>query len=362
MAHLNYFRGSILFTLIGILLAYMIGGLESVFIVSVLAILEISLSFDNAVVNARVLKHMDLIWRRRFLTWGILIAVFGMRIVFPVLIVSLVSGVSPVAALDIAINDPAQYQAHMEASHISIMAFGGAFLLMVALDFFFDDEKDHWIPFIEKPFVHLGRARFSAEVISVFAIMSVALLGLSDADEMDFLYAGIGGILTFTLIHQLSAVMERREQESIAAALDESADDSPGNPVGNGVDKSSHSGNAAVTVAKSGFVMFMYLEVLDASFSFDGVIGAFAITTDLFIIAIGLGIGAMFVRSLTILLVEKETLAEYRFLEHGAFYAIIALAVIMFLKTFMHIPEVITGLIGAGFIITAMLHSLKYKE
>ncbi len=355
MANLNYFRGSILFTLIGILLAYMIGGFESVFIVSVLAVLEISLSFDNAVVNARVLKHMDLIWRRRFLTWGILIAVFGMRIVFPVLIVSLVSGVSPVAALDIAINDPAQYQAHMEASHISIMAFGGAFLLMVALDFFFDDEKDHWIPFIEKPFVHLGRARYSAEVISVFAIMSVALLGLSDADEMDFLYAGIGGILTFTLIHQLSAMMERREQESIAAALDEN--------VGSlSSDKETHSGNAAVTVAKGGFVMFMYLEVLDASFSFDGVIGAFAITTDLFIIAIGLGVGAMFVRSLTILLVEKETLAEYKFLEHGAFYAIIALAVIMFLKTFMHIPEVITGLIGAGFIITAMLHSLKYKE
>lgn len=348
MANLNYFRGSFLFTLIGILLAYMIGGFEAVFIVSVLAILEISLSFDNAVVNARVLKHMDMIWRRRFLTWGILIAVFGMRIVFPVLIVSLVSGVSPVAALDIAINDPAQYQAHMEASHISIMAFGGAFLLMVALDFFFDDEKEHWIPFIEKPIVHLGRARFSAEVVAVLAIMSVALLGLPDADEMSFIYAGLGGMVTFTLIHQLSAMMERREQEGEIAASQE--------------DQESTAGNGAVTVAKSGFVMFMYLEVLDASFSFDGVIGAFAITTDLFIIAIGLGVGAMFVRSLTILLVEKETLAEYKFLEHGAFYAIIALAVIMFLKTFMHIPEVVTGLIGAGFIITAMLHSLKYKE
>ena len=91
----------------------------------------------------------------------------------------------------------------------------------------------------------------------------------------------------------------------------------------------------------------IYLEVLDASFSFDGVIGAFALTHNLFIIAIGLGIGAMYVRSMTIMLVERGTLAEYRFLEHGAFYAIIALSVIMFVQPLMHIPEVITGLVGA---------------
>ena len=120
--------------------------------------------------------------------------------------------------------------------------------------------------------------------------------------------------------------------------------------------------NATTVAAKSGLGMFLYLEVLDASFSFDGVIGAFAITTNLFIIAIGLGIGAMFVRSLTIMLVEKNTLEEYQYLEHGAFYAIIALAIIMFLKTFIHVPEVITGLIGAGFIAVAFVHSLVVKN
>ena len=340
MNNLVYFRGSFLVTLAGMIGAYLIGGLSAVFIVSVLMILEISLSFDNAVVNAKILKDMDAIWRKRFLTWGILIAVFGMRIVFPVLIVSVIAGVSPLAALNIAINEPLQYQHHMESSHIAIMGFGGAFLMMVALDFFFDDEKEHWIPFIEQPVMHLGKVKFAAEVVTLFAIMGIALTKLADADEMTFIYAGFAGLLTFTAINKLSTWIESRD--SVEA----------------------QQGNAQLlaNTAKSGFVMFMYLEVLDASFSFDGVIGAFAITTDLFIIAIGLGVGAMFVRSLTIMLVEKGTLAEYRYLEHGAFYAIIALAGIMFLKTFMHIPEVVTGLIGAGFIIVAMLHSIKDKQ
>ena len=79
-----------------------------------------------------------------------------------------------------------------------------------------------------------------------------------------------------------------------------------------------------------GLGAFLYLEVLDASFSFDGVIGAFALTQNLFLIAIGLGIGAMYVRSMTIMLVERKTLAQFRYLEHGAFYSILALSVIMY--------------------------------
>lgn len=337
MNNLVYFRGSFLITFIGMIAAYVIGSWSAVFIVSVLMILEISLSFDNAVVNAKILKNMDAIWRKRFLTWGILIAVFGMRIVFPVIIVSVIAGVSPIAALNIAINEPHLYQLHMESSHTAIMGFGGAFLMMVALDFFFDDDKEHWIPLIEQPVMYLGKVKFAAEVITLFAVMGIALTKLADADELTFIYAGLGGLLTFTAISKLSQWIESQEEQQNGAEL-------------------------AVNAGKSGLVMFMYLEVLDASFSFDGVIGAFAITTDLFIIAIGLGVGAMFVRSLTIMLVEKGTLAEYRYLEHGAFYAIIALAAIMFLKTFMHVPEVVTGLIGAGFIIVAMLHSIKAKQ
>lgn len=114
--------------------------------------------------------------------------------------------------------------------------------------------------------------------------------------------------------------------------------------------------------AKGGFGAFLYLEVLDASFSFDGVIGAFALTQNLFIIAIGLGIGAMYVRSMTIMLVEKGTLSEYRYLEHGAFYAILILSVVMYFQTLIHIPEVITGLGGAGLIGLSLWSSIRHNR
>jgi hypothetical protein len=115
-------------------------------------------------------------------------------------------------------------------------------------------------------------------------------------------------------------------------------------------------------VHRGGLGAFIYLEVLDASFSFDGVIGAFALTTNLFVIAIGLGIGAFYVRSLTIMLVERKTLGQYRYLEHGAFYAIMVLAVIMYVQTLVHIPEVITGLIGAVLIGLSLLSSIRYNK
>ena len=87
--------------------------------------------------------------------------------------------------------------------------------------------------------------------------------------------------------------------------------------------------------ARGGLGAFLYLEVLDASFSFDGVIGAFALTNNILLIAIGLGVGAMYVRSMTIMLVERGTLAQFRYLEHGAFYSIFALSIVMFLQSLM---------------------------
>jgi len=109
---------------------------------------------------------------------------------------------------------------------------------------------------------------------------------------------------------------------------------------------------------KAGLFLFLYLQVLDASFSFDGVIGAFALSNNVFIIAAGLGIGAVFIRSLTVFLVRKGTLSEFRFLEHGAHWAIGALAVIMFLSIGFDVPGIITGLIGVIFIGAAFIHSL----
>ncbi|NRD72872.1 DUF475 domain-containing protein [Shewanella sp. VB17] len=338
MDSLKYFKGSFLVTFAGAVAGYSIGGFEALFLVFVLSVLEISLSFDNAVVNATVLRDMDEVWRKRFLTWGILIAVFGMRIVFPVAVVSVIAAVSPWEAIRIAIDDPSQYKMLMESAHISLMGFGGAFLLLVGLHFFLSQDKDdHWVGPIERPLLYLGKFKFAAEILAALGIFLIAEIYLSEVEQYSFILSGVCGIATFTVIHKIASLMENNEGTR-------------------------SENNATTAVAKSGLGMFLYLEVLDASFSFDGVIGAFAITTNLFIIAIGLGIGAMFVRSLTIMLVEKNALEEYRYLEHGAFYAIIALAIIMFLKTFIHVPEVITGLIGAGFIAVAFVHSLAVKN
>jgi hypothetical protein len=336
MNNFKFFKGSLLVTVLGAAAGYYIGGFEALFLVFVLSILEISLSFDNAVVNATVLKEMDAKWRQRFLTWGILIAVFGMRIIFPVAVVSIIASVSPWVAIQIALNDPAQYQALMESAHVSLMGFGGSFLMLVGLNFFLNEDKDdHWIGFVERPILHIGKIKFAAEMLTVLAILLIAGVYLPEIDQLSFVYSGVAGVVAFTAIHKLSEFMEEGEANRAA--------------------------DATKAAAKSGLGMFLYLEILDASFSFDGVIGAFAISTNLFIIAVGLGIGAMFVRSLTIMLVEQNTLDEYRYLEHGAFYAIIALATIMFLKTFVHVPEVVTGCIGAGFIAVSFVHSLMLK-
>ena len=91
-------------------------------------------------------------------------------------------------------------------------------------------------------------------------------------------------------------------------------------------------------------------------------IGAFALTQNLFLIAIGLGIGAMYVRSMTVMLVEKQTLTQFRYLEHGAFWSILTLSIIMFGQTMWHMPEVVTGLLGAGFIATAFVSSILWNR
>lgn len=112
-------------------------------------------------------------------------------------------------------------------------------------------------------------------------------------------------------------------------------------------------------VIPQGIAGFLYLELLDASFSFDGVIAAFAMTNNLFIIALGLGAGAMFVRSFTLLLVERSTLNTYRYLEHGAFWAIGALATIMLVEVHVNIPEAVTGLLGALLIVLSLGSSVR---
>lgn len=326
----KYYLGSIVFTLIALVLGYLLGGVKAAWIVLVLAALETSLSFDNAVVNAKVLEHMDPVWRRRFLVWGMIIAVFVMRLVFPLLIVGVVASLGPVEVLRLAIFEEHRYAEVLTSAHAQIAAFGGAFLMLVFLKFFVDQEKDtHWFKPIESRLTKLGKLQSIEIGITLLAIL-LAARSVPLAEQGGFIVAGLWGIITYILADGMGALL--------------GADD------------------AATSTAKQGFAGFMYLEILDASFSFDGVIGAFALSHNLFIIALGLGVGAMFVRSFTLMLVDRGTLAEYRYLEHGAFWAIGALAAIMFIGVSVHIPEVITGGIGLALIGWAFWSSLRDKD
>ncbi|MCX7207807.1 MAG: DUF475 domain-containing protein [Proteobacteria bacterium] len=332
LSNLRFFRSSFIVTVLGLAAAYWLGGPKAMFIAAILSVLEVSLSFDNAVVNATVLKDMDAVWRKRFMTWGMLIAVFGMRVIFPVLIVAVIAHLSPWAALMMAVSQPEQYATALTSSHIMVAGFGGAFLMMVFLKFFFDQDKEvHWLHIVESPLVKMGKMG-GIEIGICLILAYVFSTQLNNAEQLSFILASIIGIVTYIVVDGLGSLLSSEEN------------------------------HGQTTVVRTGFSAFMYLEVLDASFSFDGVIGAFALSNNIFIIAIGLGIGAMFVRSLTIMFVEKETLDQFRYLEHGAFYAIGALAFIMFIGTFHEIPEVITGLIGAGLIGISLLASLNYNK
>lgn len=337
---LKYFYGSFAFTAVCLALGGWLGWsmtgtlagvLATVWICAVLGVLEVSLSFDNAVVNATVLKDMDPKWQQRFLTWGILIAVFGMRIVFPLLIVAVAASLNPVDAMRLAIDAPQDYQRIIEDAHAGIMGFGGAFLLLVGLKFFFDADKEHhWIGVIERPLIKFADLEAFEIILTLLLLFGISRYAHSAEDGQTFLVAGIFGIATFFAVEWLGNVLGEPE--------------------------------AADGAQRAGLGAFLYLEVLDASFSFDGVIGAFALSNNLFIIALGLGIGAMFVRSMTIALVRRGTLAEYIYLEHGAFWAIIALALIMLSSIVYEIPETITGLIGATMIGAALWWSIQHNR
>ena len=338
---LSYLKWPLIVTFIGLGLSGWLGwategtagGVVSFLIVgTVLAALEIALSFDNAIVNANKLDDMTPVWRQRFLTWGILIAVFGMRIVFPLAIVAIFAWINPFAAMHLALSDPDEYSRIIGHAHGPISAFGGTFLMMVALKFFIDEDKSiDWIAVLEKRLRSWGSIR-GFEIALVLVVVLLISRSLPGHELAPFLTSAVMGLLTFTLV------------DGLGTYLDDIA------------------GKTAEIGAKGGLGAFLYLEVLDASFSFDGVIGAFALTTNILLIAIGLGIGAMYVRSMTIMLVEKGTLAEFRYLEHGAFYSIFALSIVMFMQSLFHVHELITGGVGMALIGLAFYASIRHNK
>ena len=321
---MEHFRISIVVTIIGFIWAYYLGDLAALYIVLLLAILEISLSFDNAVVNAKVLETMTPLWQKRFILYGIPIAVFGMRFLFPLIIVAVAGGYGIGEVFNLALHNHEKYKLILHKVNDLIYAFGGAFLFMVFLDFLFDENREvKWIKPLESNwFIHkIAQAEHTEIIIAL--VVGLFLTATFNSASVALAY------FTGVLLH------------SVLITVDELMNS-------NGV--------------RNGLVGLLYLEVLDASFSFDGVIGAFALSSDIFIIMIGLGIGAIFVRSLTLHMVEKKTLDEYRYLEHGAHYAILALALLMFIKMFTDINDLIVGTVGIFFIIISVLHSIIEKR
>ncbi|MFI6009134.1 DUF475 domain-containing protein [Streptomyces sp. NPDC051243] len=354
---LRTFGWSFAVTALGLAFAAWQWGWEAFGIVLILSVLEISLSFDNAVVNAGILKKMNAFWQKIFLTVGILIAVFAMRLIFPVVIVAISAKVGPFEAVQLALDEPERYEALVTDAHPAIAAFGGMFLLMIFLDFILEDRETKWLGWLERPLARLGRIDMLSVCVALVALLVTAMtfathahVSTGHADKTaTVLLSGVAGLITYLVVGGLSGYFEDKlEEEEEHEHEEEEKARAQGKPV-----------SAAALAGKAAFFLFLYLEVLDASFSFDGVIGAFAITNHIFWMALGLGIGAMYVRSLTVYLVRQGTLDDYVYLEHGAHYAIGALAAILLVTIQHQISEIITGLIGVVLIAASFVASVR---
>jgi hypothetical protein len=254
--------------------------------------------------------------------------------VFPLAIVAIAAGLGPVETVRLSLEDPQRYEQIVSSAHVGIAGFGGAFLAMVGLKFFFDAEKDvHWIAVVEKQLARFSRIE-ALEVAFLLLAMYLVSRMLPAEEALTFIVSGMLGLVTFIAVEAVDKILELHEESRATVG----------------------------PAVRAGLGGFIYLNVLDASFSFDGVIGAFALSNNMIVIALGLSIGAMFVRSMTIMLVKKGTLGEYRYLEHGAFWAILALAAIMLLSAHYEIPETITGVIGAVLIGCSLLWSVRHNR
>jgi hypothetical protein len=338
------FGASLVVAAVGLVLGLLYGGGTALAVVAILAVLEVSLSFDNAVVNATVLVRMNPFWQKIFLTFGVAIAVFGMRLLFPLLIVGITAKLSPAQAIHLALQkgDPHKHGTYgylLHQAHPAIAAFGGVFLLLLFLDFILEEREITWLTWLERPLARIGKLDQLSVTITLVALATAAYTLAPQPKISTVLVSGLLGMATYLVVNGLGEFFDTDDE-----AEDEVAAGSPR--------------RVAQAVGKAAFFLFLYLEVLDASFSFDGVVGAFAITSDPIIIAIGLGVGAMFIRSLTVFLVRKGTLSEYVYLEHGALWAIGALAVVLLFTMRYEVPEVVTGLIGVGFIGAALASSI----
>jgi len=317
--------------------AYAVDGMHGLTVAALLGVLEVAVSFDNAIVNATVLARMSQYWQRLFLTVGILIAAIGMRLLVPLIIVSAGAKISPLHAIDLAYSNPNRYHDVLVAAQPAIAAFGGAFLLMIFLGFVFEEREETWIGWIERPLMRLGRLPNAGQILVLgFAVIAAATAG--PGMGLKVVVGAVAGLGSYLLVSGAGEVIAEQ------------------------ADADGASRPRATVTGRGAFFLFCYLELLDATFSFDSVMGAFSVTLDIALITIGLAIGAAYIRALTVYVVRRGTLEQYRYLEHGAYYAIGLLAVLLMVEVWRDVPDVLTAGAGAALIAAAIFSSLAARK
>lgn len=299
--------------------------------VVILTLLEITFSADNAIVNSRVLSNLSRRWQQAFMTIGIIFAVFVIRFLLPIMIVMITAGLDFSRVLDLALHHPGQYADVLLRAEPFINAFGGSFLLLIALSYFIDYEKQtHWLGWMERRLGKLGKL----DNVTTFIMLAASItlyISTPAVHSTVVLLAAIWAMLLYNALRLMEAFLE-----------------------------SHYHSKTNIRRGWAGLASFLYLLVIDAAFSLDGVIGSFAITNSVVLIMAGLGAGAVWVRAITSHVTKAKTLTKYVYLEHGAHWAIGFLGIIMLLKLYdITLPEWLVGSLGLIFISAALVTSRK---
>lgn len=293
-----------------------------ILILAGLILFETITSIDNAIINAEVLSTMSERARRWFLVWGLLIAVFAIRGLLPLLIVWLSTPeLSPAGAfLATFSSDPLVLEA-IEQSAPILLSGGGTFLILLFL---------HWLFLEKKNFGLRGEQYIASKGVWFFAIASIilaAIVWLALGRNPLMAFGAVVGSTAFFIVHGFRQNAEEAEREMLHGNM-------------------------------SDMSKIFYLEVIDATFSIDGVVGAFAFTMSVPLILIGNGIGAFIVRELTIRNVDN--IKKYQYLKNGAMYSVFFLGIIMLLDSFgFHIPNWVSPVITFGVVGFFMYKSMR---
>ena len=287
--------------------------LTALFTIVGLSLFEIISSVDNAIINAEVLSTMSKRARRWFLTWGMLVAVFLVRGLLPLAIIwAFNTSLSVGQVLSAAWSSDPLVQESIHKSAPILLIAGGVFLLFLFLHWLFLEDKHMGLPRAEKFFMAKG-VWFYAVVSILLAI--IAWFALQESNLMGF--GAVVGSTLFFITHGFKQNAKEQEKKMLGSV-------------------------------QSDISKLFFLEIIDATFSLDGVLGAFAFTLSVLLILIGNGLGALVVRQLTIAGVER--IKKYIYLKNGAMYSILVLGIIMILHSFgFDIPEYVSPL--ATFII-----------